>query len=348
MGMIKIPKKSLNYFYEYSDQIFESGALAEGNWNKKVSDWSKSYTGASSALAVNSNGAGLHAILRVLKEFRGKKRIFIQSNTMYGVKTIALSSGLELCGYVDCSLDYIMPTYNQVADFIKKLKNPSECVFMITHIGGWINPDIKEIAKLCKDKDISLVEDCAHSLGSLYEGEHSGLYGDAGVYSLYATKAVPVGEGGIIVSNDSDLSEKVQKFSMYDRFDQKLDLGINIRMSELNALLTYSVLKEIDEIIENKYTIAHKYIEACKNVGLNFIDPLKDGHRSNLYKFTLIASSSNPQKEFSRLTNRTSPVYDYALGDDPEDIVNKHICLPIWYGLENQIVEEVIGEIKNI
>ena len=63
--MIKIPKKSLNYFYEYSDQIFESGALAEGNWNKKVSDWSKSYTGASSALAVNSNGAGLHAILRV-------------------------------------------------------------------------------------------------------------------------------------------------------------------------------------------------------------------------------------------------------------------------------------------
>ena len=135
---------------------------------------------------------------------------------------------------------------------------------------------------------------------------------------------------------------------MYDRFDQKLDLGINIRMSELNALLTYSVLKEIDEIIENKYTIAHKYIEACKNVGLNFIDPLKDGHRSNLYKFTLIASSSNPKKEFSRLTNRTSPVYDYALGDDPDDIVNKHICLPIWYGLENQIVEEVIGEIKNI
>ena len=131
---------------------------------------------------------------------------------MYGVKTIALSSGLELCGYVDCSLDYIMPTYNQVADFIKKLENPSECVFMITHIGGWINPDIKEIAKLCKDKDISLVEDCAHSLGSLYEGEHSGLYGDAGVYSLYATKAVPVGEGGIIVSNDSDLSEKVQSF----------------------------------------------------------------------------------------------------------------------------------------
>lgn len=348
MGMIKIPSKSKEFFDENLSNIFETGNLAEGEWNSKVADWTVNYTGCESALAVNSNGAGLHALLRILKEFHGKKRIFIQSNTMYGVKTIAISSGLELCGYVNCTLDYLMPTAEQVLDFVEQLENPDECVFMITHIGGWINPDIEKIAEICKQNDISLIEDCAHSLGSTLDGNHSGLYGDAGVYSLYATKAVPVGEGGIVVSNNSELSHQVQKFSMYDRFDQKLDLGVNIRMSEVNALLTYSVLNEIDEIISNKYTIADKFMDACEKKNLRYIHPTEKGQRSNFYKFTLLAKTDNPIKEFEKITQRTSPVYDYALGEDLQKIAHKHICLPIWYKLEDEKIENVIEEIDNL
>ena len=345
MGMIKLPQKSLELFHDNLDDIFKTGALAEGEWNQKVADWTKDYTGADGALAVNSNGAGLHAILRVLKQFNGKKKVFIQSNTMYGVKTIALSSGLDLCGYVNCSLDYLMPTYKQVSEFVNKLENPSECVFLITHIGGWINPDIEQIASLCRKKSISLIEDCAHSMGSLLNNNHSGLYGDAGVYSLYATKAVPVGEGGIVVAKDNDLLEMVQKFSMYDRFDQKLDLGVNIRMSEVNALLSYCVISEIDEIIQNKYVISKKYEDACNKSGIKYIDPTAEGQRSNLYKFTLLAKTDDPIKEFTKIKQRTSPVYDYALGDDNHKIAAKHICLPIWYGLEEDVVDKVTHEI---
>jgi dTDP-4-amino-4,6-dideoxygalactose transaminase len=126
---------------------------------------------------------------------------------MYGVRTIAISSGLDLCGYVDCSLDYLMPTYDQVEDFISHLDKPEECVFLLTDIGGWVNPDIEKIAELCREKGITLIEDCAHSLGSLLNDKHTGLFGDAGVYSLYSTKTVPVGEGGIIVTNDQELNE---------------------------------------------------------------------------------------------------------------------------------------------
>ena len=347
MGMIKLPGKSIDFFQKNLYEVFETGNLAEGCWNEKVSDWVKDYTGSENALAVNSNGAGLHALLRILKEFEGKNKIFIQSNTMYGVKTIAISSGLELCGYVDCSLNYLMPTYEQVLKFVDQLDNPSECVFMITHIGGWINPDIEEIAKLCRDRGISLIEDCAHSFGSTLLGKHSGLFGDAGVYSLYATKAVPVGEGGIVVSNNLKLSERIQKFSMYDRFDQKLDLGINIRMSEINALLTYSVITEIEEIIENKYEIAEQFMIACNNNNLKYIHPTNDNQRSNLYKFILLAQTNYPEKEFSKITHRTSPVYDYALGDDIEKIAQKHICLPIWYGLEDDKIRAVLEDINS-
>ena len=346
MGMIKLPKKSIDFFNKNYLNIFESGNLAEGDWSKKVASWTCNYTSAQCALAVNSNGSGVFAILNILKQCKGKKKVFLQSNTMYGVKTMATSSGLELCGYVDCSLDYLMPKYEQVSEFINSLDKPSECVFLLTHIGGWVNPDIEKIAQLCKDKDVGLVEDCAHSFGSTLNGKHTGTFGDAGVYSFYATKTIPVGEGGIIITENLDLYRMLEKFVMYDRFDQELDVGVNIRMSEINALLTYAVIQETESIIKNKYDVANRYIRACEKYNWNFINPLSGNQRSNLYKFILLSYLDNPLEEFSQITRRTSPVYDYALGKDDKEISRRHICLPIWYLLDDDIVDATVSELQ--
>lgn len=346
MGMIKLPKKSIDFFNNNYQDIFDSGNLAEGDWGKKVAKWACEYSNAKFSIAVNSNGSGIFAILNVLKQYRGKKRIFLQSNTMYGVKTMAVSSGLELCGYVNCSLDYLMPNYTQVEEFINTLDDPSECVFLLTHIGGWVNPDIKKIADLCSNKGVALVEDCAHSLGSKLKGRHAGTFGDAGVYSLYATKSIPVGEGGIIVTQDRELNRMLEKFVIYDRFEQQLNVGVNIRMSEINALLTYSVIQETEAIIQNKYQIAEKYIEACIKYNWNFLDPTYDNQRSNLYKFILLSNTDNPKEEFASIIKRTSPVYDYALGSDDEELASRHICLPIWYLLEDEIVDETLAQLE--
>lgn len=346
MGIIKIPDNAVKYFNEKSIEIFDTGELAEGKWNSQVAEWARSYTLAPHALAVNSNGAGLFTLLQILRKYRSKTRVFLQGNTMYGVRTLAISSGLELCGYVDCSIDNLMPTYKQVAGFIDGLERADECVFLITHIGGWVNPDIERIADLCKEKGITLVEDCAHSLGSTLKGKHTGLFGDAGVYSLYATKAIPAGEGGIIVTNDQELYEIASKFVIYDRFDQELDIGINLRMSEINALLVHAVVREIDSIIKNKMRIAERYTEACLKYGWEYIDPVANEQRSNLYKFILLSRSDQPIQEFCQITKRTSPVYDYALGRDQSEIIKRHICLPIWYSLEDQVVNGVVDELK--
>ena len=345
MGMIKLPNQSINFFNENYLNIFESGNLAEGEWNKKVAEWACKYTLSDYALAVNSNGSGIYTILRLLKEYRFKKKVFLQSNTMYGVKTIAVSSGLDLCGYVDCSLDYLMPTYEQVKIFISNLNKPEDSVFLLTHIGGMVNPDIERIADLCKNSGVSLVEDCAHSLGSTISGEHTGLFGDAGVYSLYATKAIPVGEGGIVVTKDQELFNMAEKFIMYDRFDQKLNVGINFRMSEINALLAFAVINETESIIDNKYLIANKYIKACEDFDWSYINPATNNQRSNLYKFILLSRSENPERDFQNIKTRTSPVYDYLLGGDASQITKRHICLPIWYGLEDSIVDKVVSEL---
>ena len=265
---------------------------------------------------------------------------------MYGVRTMSISSGLDLIGYVDCSVDYLMPTYDQVYDFISLLDKPEECVFLITHIGGWVNPDIESIAELCREKGISLIEDCAHSLGATLHGKHTGLFGEAGVYSLYATKAVPAGEGGIVVTNDKELFNVVDKFAIYDRFDQVFDIGVNIRMSEISALLCYSVITETEAIIANKYDIAEKYITACEKYDWEYINPISNGQRSNFYKFILLSRSISPIDDFSQIKTRTSPVYDYSLGRDLAGVKDRHICLPIWYQLEDEEIDRVISELR--
>lgn len=347
MGMIKIPKEAIVKFEKNYPEIFQSGNLAEGKWNKELAAFFRNYTQASYAMPFSSNGSGLLAILMLLKKHRGYKNIFIQSNTMYGVKTIANTSGLNMVGYVPCSLPSLMPTASQVLNFLTTIANPSEAVFLATHIGGIVNPEINEIAAICKKYGVALVEDCAHSLGATLDGKHSGLFGVAGVYSLYATKAIAAGEGGIAVTNDEELGALLDKFQIYDRFDQKQEIGVNFRISELQALFAFSMCELSEEIITNKEKIAQRYADACKKAGISYVDPFSNGQRGNHYKFTLLAEN-DAATEFKNITNRTSPVYDYVLGTDPENVHKKHICVPIWYNLEEEVIQDTIDQITGV
>jgi perosamine synthetase len=347
MGMIKVPLSAVDKFNKNVSDIFSTGNLAEGKWNAELSKFFKKYTDAQSAVPFSSNGSGLLAILILLKRYRDYDKVFIQSNTMYGVKTIAITSGLNYVGAVPCSLPSLMPTLTQVSEFISRLDDPKRTVFLMSHIGGIVNPDIEEIASVCKRAGVALVEDCAHSLGATLNGRHTGLYGVAGVYSLYATKAIAAGEGGISVTNDTDLGDKLSRFNIYDRFDQQQDVGVNFRISELQALFSLCMCELSEEIIANKAEIADKYIRACQQVNIPFVDPYRNGQRGNHYKFTLIANM-NAEEEFRVIKNKTSPVYSYALGADPMAIATRHICLPIWYSLEPEIIEQTIEQLISL
>ena len=347
MGMIKIPQVSIEKFQENYKSIFDTGNLAEGQWNESLSNYFKKYTNVKHAITFSSNGSGLLAILIILKRYRGYKNIFIQSNTMYGVKTIANSSGLNYIGAVSCSLPSLMPSIAQVTDFVVKLKEPEKTVFLLSHIGGINNPDIFKIAKICRQYGVALIEDAAHSLGSTINNIHSGTFGLAGVYSLYATKAVPAGEGGIALTNDEELGKQLSKFNIYDRFEQEIDIGVNFRISELQALFSFVVCEQSEVIIENKSKIASQYIDICKKNNIEFVDPYQSNQRGNHYKFILIAKN-DAIKEFKSIDSRTSSVYDYCLGEDPYNIVGKHICLPIWYNLDDSVIDKTLHQLYSI
>jgi len=346
MNLIKLPTDSIKFFKGNQDQIFKTGNLAEGKWNQKLSEKVRQITKTKNAICVNSNGSGLVTLLLLYKEYYGRKNVMIQSNTMYGVKVLTGAAGYNLVGFINCKLDTLMPSFSDLKTKIDNYKGDlKKLVILLSDIGGIINPDIEKISKFCKNKKIILLEDSAHSFGSTLKGKFAGTFGDAGVYSYYSTKAIFAGEGGIVVTNDNNIGKLMKDFVSYDRFNQKMNIGCNNRLPELQALMIYSVIKCYKKIIKNKIDIAKKYINVCKNYNIDYIDQRNKTSKGNYYKFTLISPKKNISNLLPKVKTITSKVYDYALGASKE-LPKKHLCLPIWYKLDKSISDKAIEEIK--
>ena len=346
MSLIKLPNKSVEFFKKNQDEILNSGNLVEGAWNKTLNEKIKEISGAKNAICVNSNGSGLVAILLIFKTYFGREDVMIQSNTMYGVKTMVGTAGLNLVGFINCQIETLMPNYQDVENAVKNYKgDKSKLVIMLSDIGGIINPDIEKIAKFLKQENILLLEDAAHSFGARLNKKFSGTFGDAGVYSYYATKAIFAGEGGVAVTNNDELGNYLQDFIVYDRFKQKMPIGSNIRLSELQALMIFSVVNYYKDIILNKNEIAEKYIESCKRNEIQFISQNQNLNIGNYYKFTIISPNTEIAKIYPNIKTTTSKVYDYALGKN-KDIPLKHLCLPIWYNQDKSLIDKVLAELN--
>ena len=346
MSLIKLPNKSVEFFKKNQDEILNSGNLVEGAWNKTLNEKIKEISGAKNAICVNSNGSGLVAILLIFKTYFGREDVMIQSNTMYGVKTMVGTSGLNLVDFINCQIETLMPNYKDVENAVKNYKgDKNKLVIMLSDIGGIINPDIEKIAKFLKQENILLLEDAAHSFGARLNKKFSGTFGDAGVYSYYATKAIFAGEGGVAVTNNDELGNYLQDFIVYDRFKQKMPIGSNIRLSELQALMIFSVVNYYKDIILNKNEIAEKYIESCKRNEIQFISQNQNLNIGNYYKFTIISPNNEITKVYPNIKTTTSKVYDYALGKN-KDIPLKHLCLPIWYNQDKSLIDKVLVELN--
>ena len=125
-----------------------------------------------------------------------------------------------------------------------------------------------------------------------------------------------------------------------------MEIGLNIRLSEVQALFIYSVAREVNEIMYNKSQIAKNYIDVCESLSIPYICQDNDVSKGNYYKFILL-SNEKPIKEYlPELKTVTSSVYDYALGESIA-ITKNHACLPIWYGQEAEVAQKVVEELES-
>lgn len=356
VGLIKVPEIAKNSFLARVHEIFEDGSFAEGPRIKEFEELVCWMNESQNAIACSSNGTGIVATLQCMGHLYGSKYAIIQGNTFYGVKTMTQAAGFSVVDYIDCNPETLMPTVEHVRECLVRMPSHmvSQTVAILTHIGGFANPEIVEICDLLRSYNVKIIEDNAHSWGVWVETPNTGRiltgnFGDAGVFSFYSTKAIPGGEGGVIVTNDSLLSNTLKDYVKYDRFNKTMDKALNVRISDMHALFLTCVTHETNEIVENKTRIAEEYKIVCNSLGLKFLDENKLKCNSNFYKFIII----DPPRWLEKLDSKfkTSPVYDYEIANYPLSTLEgckklrNHICLPTWYAYEDEKVKEVCEEI---
>lgn len=130
----------------------------------------------------------------------------------------------------------------------------------------WASPDMDALVDICNNHSIVLIEDAAQSLGAEFKGKKLGTFGKLGSFSFDAGKTLHVGEGGMVITDDKELYEKVAEFSDHGHMhiegiprgkDPRRMPGLNYRMSELTAAVGLAQLKKIDLILAE--TKKHKY-----------------------------------------------------------------------------------------
>jgi len=152
-------------------------------------------------------------------------------------------------------------------DLNRKIKKKTKVV-IYTHMNGRIG-FIKEIAKICKKKNIFLIEDAAHAIGSYVDNKHVGNFGIASSFSFSMPKLITMGQGGAITTNNEKLAKKIRLFKNFGRNTSGNDihhhLGFNFKITDMQAVIALEQLKDIKKRIEKKKSIFKRYYKNLKS-----------------------------------------------------------------------------------
>jgi dTDP-4-amino-4,6-dideoxygalactose transaminase len=251
--------------------------------------------------------------------------VLCPSNTFMATPLAALNAGARV-EFVDCNREDLCMSF---ADFEAKAERFKPRAVFLVHIGGHIAFDTPRIAEYCAENGIFLIEDCAHAHGAEWNGRRPGTYGDAGVYSLYATKTITTGEGGVLVSRRPEVIEHARAFRNYGKPSYEVH-GLNFRMNEFTAALGLIQVERLPEIVAFKNAVARSELDPLHANRLE----LPHGMVSGLYKYIV----------FDWLERSTGRVYDepcHRIMGHQVDLPNSdwvarnHSCLPLYYRPES-------------
>ena len=131
-----------------------------------------------------------------------------------------------------------------------------------------------ELLKIGKEYDIAIIEDSAEAIGSIYHGRRAGSMGTFGAFSFHGTKTITTGEGGMFVTNDHNLHEKVLTLSNHGRSRNQTKqfwadiVGYKYKMSNLQAAIGCAQMERIDELVlkKRRFSSITKNLSEAKNL----------------------------------------------------------------------------------
>jgi perosamine synthetase len=277
------PQEDIEEMTSGFEKILRSGRLTLGSYATEFEKQFASYVGTRFAIAANSGTSTLEMIYRSIG-IEGKE-VVTPTNTH-----IATSNAVIFAGGKPVLADIEQDTLClDVEDAFSKVNRNTKAM-VVVHLAGLIHPKIDEIRKRCEEQEILLIEDAAHAHGATIDGRKAGSLGHAASFSFYPAKVVTSVEGGMVTTNDQNISYISKELRNHgsDSSGLQVRLGYNWRMSEVHSLVGLVQLRRIEEIVANKNMIASTYITELGGVrGVRTIR-VPPNIRHSYYKFPII------------------------------------------------------------
>jgi len=328
---------------------------SKGDYINKFEDNFASYLKVNHATSVTNGTTALHMCLCSLKLGIGDE-VIVPSLTY-----IASVNAIKYVGAEPVFVDSDKATWNLDVKLVEALITKKTKAIMAVHLYG--NPcDMNALRSLCDERGIYLIEDVAEALGSTYENQLLGTFGDVSSFSFFGNKTITTGEGGMVVSNSKEIIDRVASLKNQGASGHKYwyeEVGYNYRMTNICAAIGLSQIEQIESILIRKKVIANLYQDILNDCPLDFQTTQSKG-TSSYWLVSILADNKKTRDGLSKFLNQsgieTRPLF-YPAHTMPmfkqdgnfliaENLSSRGLNLPSYPDLSDQDVIKIAEQIK--
>lgn len=345
-------------------QVLNSGILGLGPRLHVFEQKLAEYVGTKYAVACNSGTSGLHMLVHALGIRDGDEVI----TTPFSF--IASSNCLLFERAKPVFVDIDERTYNlDVTQIESKITERTKAILPVHVFGQPAN--MTEINRIAKKYRLHVIEDACEALGAKWLGQSAGTFGDAGVFAFYPNKQLTTGEGGVVVTNNTELADLCYSLSNQGRDEARhwlshVRLGWNYRMDEMSAALGIAQLERIDDMLARRREVAQLYLKKLRGISgitLPYVDP-----RAEMSWFVFVVRFDDPlirDRVMHQLVQKGigcrpyfSPIhlqpfyveqFGYKPGNFPvtEHVASRTLAIPFYNRLQEEDMECVVRTIRD-
>ncbi|MFZ3342829.1 MAG: DegT/DnrJ/EryC1/StrS aminotransferase family protein, partial [Terriglobales bacterium] len=241
---------------QYIDESLDSLWISRGPFVSRFEESFARYHGGGHATTVSNGTVALHLALATLGIGPGDE-VLVPTLTY-----IASVNAIAHVGATPVLVDSLPSTWQLDPEDARRKITPRTKALLAVHLYGQAC-EMSEVTRICEDKGLRLIEDCAEAIGTSYHGRHVGTFGDIATFSFFGNKVITTGEGGMLTSRNSDLIQKAihlkgQGVSPTREYWHD-ELAFNYRMSNISAAIGLAQLEIADEILQKKRRVAEWY-----------------------------------------------------------------------------------------
>jgi dTDP-4-amino-4,6-dideoxygalactose transaminase len=317
--------------------VIKSGNIVEGEVVQRFENAFAEKLGVQHAVAVSSGTAALHLALLAMGIGPGDE-VIIPSYVC-----AALLHAVQYAGAQPIAAEADSLTYNIDPDDVKKRITSRTRALIVPHMFG-LAADLDRLLKL----DVPIIEDCAQAAGGTYHQKPLGTFGDAAIFSFYATKMMATGEGGMVTSKSPEIIARIRDLKTYD--GKAADtVRYNYKMTDLQAALGEAQLARLPDFIAQRKKIARRYRENFKLLNIR-LPVEKDEH---IYYRFIVGLETDCEGLIRKLAQKAVgcarpvflPIHRHLKKDGfpvTDKVWETSLSIPIYPSLNDNAIQQII------